>query len=219
MNVDVIIDDVRVRGFGKSFDSLGPSVFTEAKGLSFQPVSGVPSDGAKCSATTSVYYESIGRSDVPVFLLERLAAGDIVQGPGASFLNPSHSIGSLIHSFASNDHRRHADDRRRPDRDGQDHVQARPDRAGGVSGYKGVGLNIVCNNVCLGDLRPLRENADFSRLEKLGPARVARTDPGVDERVDSAPRRALARERRSLDEAARAPDADLRDALRRDFDV
>ncbi|KAL8283634.1 hypothetical protein RQP46_005429 [Phenoliferia psychrophenolica] len=81
MNVDIIIDDVRVRGVGKSFDSLGPSVFTEAKGLTFKTVDVAPAVDAKCSATTSVYYESIGRTDAPVFLLERLDAGDLIKGP------------------------------------------------------------------------------------------------------------------------------------------
>lgn len=88
-NVDIIVDDVRVRGVGKSFDSLGDSVFTEAKKLEFKAVGREPSkedrQGAqqgKCAETASVYFEEKGRVEVPVFLLERLEAGDLVEGPG-----------------------------------------------------------------------------------------------------------------------------------------
>jgi 5-oxoprolinase (ATP-hydrolysing) len=88
MNVDITIDDVRVRGVGKSFDSLGPSVFTEASCLSFVPVTRAPEPStsgekrSKCAEMASVYYESHGRLSVPVYLLERLVAGDLVEGPG-----------------------------------------------------------------------------------------------------------------------------------------
>jgi 5-oxoprolinase (ATP-hydrolysing) len=89
-NVDIIIDDVRVRGVGKSFDSLGDSVFTEVKRLNFKAAGREPSahteDGtqqSKCAEKASVYYEEKGRVEVPVFLLERLEAGDLIEGPGA----------------------------------------------------------------------------------------------------------------------------------------
>lgn len=89
-NTDIIIDDVRVRGVGKSFDSLGDSVFTELKKLDFtsvdrDSVSGAAGEGegkTKCAELASVYYEEQGRVEVPVFLLERLEAGDSVEGPG-----------------------------------------------------------------------------------------------------------------------------------------
>lgn len=82
--VEIVVDDVRVRGVGKSFDSLGDSVFTEVKKLSFKPADRQPSEGkaeSKCAELASVYYESAGRVEVPVFLLERLEAGDVVEGP------------------------------------------------------------------------------------------------------------------------------------------
>ena len=81
MTNEMTIDDVRVRGIGRSFDTLGPSVFSEAASLSFVAVSRSPATGA-CSETTSVYFELGGRREVPVFLLERLRAGDRVDGPG-----------------------------------------------------------------------------------------------------------------------------------------
>lgn len=90
-NVDIIVDDVRVRGVGKSFDSLGDSVFTEVKKLDFKAAEREPStegkEGAqqsKCAEMVSVYYEEKGRVEVPVFLLERLEAGDLIEGPGES---------------------------------------------------------------------------------------------------------------------------------------
>ncbi|GAA6004515.1 hypothetical protein JCM10207_000913 [Rhodosporidiobolus poonsookiae] len=83
MDAPIIVDDVRVRGVGKSFDSLGPSVFSEAKELDFKAVSREKGDGedAKCEEVASTYFEEGGRVDVPVYLLERLEAGDLVEGP------------------------------------------------------------------------------------------------------------------------------------------
>lgn len=85
MNVPVTVDDVRVRGVGKSFESLGRSVFEEAASLSFSPLPRTPDD-KKCAETASVYFEEGGRRDVPVYLLEKLDAGDLVEGPGQSLL-------------------------------------------------------------------------------------------------------------------------------------
>lgn len=82
MNNEMTIDDVRVRGVGRSFDDLGPSVFAEAASLPFVAVPTTPEGESACSETTSVYFEEGGRRDVPVFLLERLGAGDRVDGPG-----------------------------------------------------------------------------------------------------------------------------------------
>lgn len=101
--VDAVVDDVRVRGVGKSFDSLGESVFTEVKQLSFEsierkPSSGGSEGGSKCAEMTSVYYESTGRCETPVFLLERLEAGDLIEGPG-EFL-PTSLLLSRAHLFS-----------------------------------------------------------------------------------------------------------------------
>lgn len=87
MEAPIIVDDVRVRGVGKSFDSLGQSVWAEAKEVDFRAIGREParegSEGGKCEETASVYYDGVGRVDVPVYLLERLEAGDLVEGPGA----------------------------------------------------------------------------------------------------------------------------------------
>ncbi|SCV69133.1 BQ2448_2153 [Microbotryum intermedium] len=89
MNAEITIDDVRVRGVGKSFDSLGPSVWDELKSLEFKQIgAGKKEAGAtesssdnKRDETASVYFESQGRVDVPVFSLDQLDKGDLVQGP------------------------------------------------------------------------------------------------------------------------------------------
>jgi len=75
----VLVDDVKVRGIGKTFDSLGPSVFAEVSDPSFERRE-VGKD--KADATHSTYFDEIGRvEDTPVFLLDRLDVGDEVRGP------------------------------------------------------------------------------------------------------------------------------------------
>ncbi|GAA6037141.1 hypothetical protein JCM8097_008756 [Rhodosporidiobolus ruineniae] len=76
MDAPIIVDDVRVRGVGKSFDSLGKSVFQEANELDFRPL-----EQAAGGETASTYFEETGRVDVPVHMLEKLSAGDLVEGP------------------------------------------------------------------------------------------------------------------------------------------
>jgi 5-oxoprolinase (ATP-hydrolysing) len=92
MNAPIIVDDVRVRGVGKSFDSLGKSVWAEVAELEgqgegeFREVSREVEKGGKCEETASTYFEEGGRRDVPVYVLEKLEAGDVVKGPGTSTL-------------------------------------------------------------------------------------------------------------------------------------
>jgi 5-oxoprolinase (ATP-hydrolysing) len=74
----VVVDDVRVRGIGATFDSLGPSVFEELKTLARTRV---PADSPKRSGTHATYFERVGRVQTPVFELGRLAVGDEVRGP------------------------------------------------------------------------------------------------------------------------------------------
>ena len=76
----VMVDDVRVRGIGKTFDTLGESVFAESARLSFVPVG---LEEGKKEGMASMYFEKMGRVDVPVFLLEKLGTGDLVRGPAA----------------------------------------------------------------------------------------------------------------------------------------
>ncbi|KAH9946380.1 5-oxoprolinase [Epithele typhae] len=73
----VVVDDVKVRGIGKTFDSLGESVYEEVAKLERRPVGREKADSAY-----STYFDSVGRvEDTPVFLLEGLAVGDEVKGP------------------------------------------------------------------------------------------------------------------------------------------
>ncbi|KIK56445.1 hypothetical protein GYMLUDRAFT_62060 [Collybiopsis luxurians FD-317 M1] len=88
----IIVDDIKVRGIGKTFDTLGESVYAEIERLqssnAIKPVnsSDVTSGSAKpekADTTRSVYFEEpVGRVDnTPVFLLEKLQVGDEVYGP------------------------------------------------------------------------------------------------------------------------------------------
>ncbi|BGP34896.1 hypothetical protein JCM10296v2_006720 [Rhodotorula toruloides] len=76
----VIVDDVRVRGIGRTFDSLGESVHAEVRKTTFSPA-GVDAKAEK--SRTSMYFEQTGRVDVPVYLLDNLATGDLAAGPSA----------------------------------------------------------------------------------------------------------------------------------------
>jgi len=74
----IIVDDIKVRGIGKTFDSLGDSVYSEITRLEQRPVGKDKSD-----TRYSVYFDKVGRvDDTPVFLLDRLEVGDIIEGPG-----------------------------------------------------------------------------------------------------------------------------------------
>lgn len=73
----VIVDDVKVRGIGKTFDTLGESVFDEVAHIGTRAV-----DPAKADGAYSVYFDGVGRvKDTPVYLLESLSVGDTVKGP------------------------------------------------------------------------------------------------------------------------------------------
>ncbi|KAJ3558242.1 hypothetical protein NM688_g1038 [Phlebia brevispora] len=73
----IIVDDVKVRGIGKTFDSLGESVFSELEKLQTRPV-----DRSKADTTYSVYFDRVGRvKDTPVFQFKSLHVGDKLEGP------------------------------------------------------------------------------------------------------------------------------------------
>lgn len=72
---DVIVDDVRVRGIGKSFRHSEETVDKQLKALKQQAVS----DKKKLNSQ-QVYFEG-GRQDTPVFKLEDLEVGDSIPGP------------------------------------------------------------------------------------------------------------------------------------------
>lgn len=73
----IVVDDIKVRGLGKTFDSLGESVFQEIKHLEQRSVS-----KSKADTTYSVYFDGVGRvEDTPVYLLDKLQMGEVVEGP------------------------------------------------------------------------------------------------------------------------------------------
>lgn len=68
----------QVRGIGKTFDTLGESVYAEVAKLATNPVDVAARVDARCS----VYFDRVGRVDgTPVFLLDKLAVGDVLDGP------------------------------------------------------------------------------------------------------------------------------------------
>ncbi|KAI0040432.1 5-oxoprolinase [Auriscalpium vulgare] len=73
----IVVDDVKVRGIGKTFDSLGPSVFEELRTLQTRAV-----EKTRASSVHSVYFDRVGRVDeTPVFELPILDVGDAIEGP------------------------------------------------------------------------------------------------------------------------------------------
>ena len=72
---DIIVDDVRARGIGKSFEGLERTVDMQLKDIKPQD-SGV----GKRYGVSQVYFEG-GRQETPIYKLEDLDIGDRVQGP------------------------------------------------------------------------------------------------------------------------------------------
>ena len=73
----IIVDDIKVRGIGKTFDNLGESVFSEVEEMQTRAV-----ERKKADTTWSVYFDRVGRvQDTPVYLLPSLDVGDVIEGP------------------------------------------------------------------------------------------------------------------------------------------
>ena len=72
---DIIVDDIRVRGIGKSFEGLEKTVDQQLKEIH-------PKDlkDKKRYGTSNVYFEG-GRQDTPIYKLNDLDVGDRIQGP------------------------------------------------------------------------------------------------------------------------------------------
>jgi len=84
----IIVDDIKVRGIGKTFDSLGQSVYAELAQLTSNLINppsstpAAPSPQNKLETHHSVYFDKLGRvPDTPVYLLDKLEIGDMVMGP------------------------------------------------------------------------------------------------------------------------------------------
>lgn len=73
---DTIVDDVRVRGIGKSFEGLEKTVDRQLKDITAKDIS----SNDKEYGRRSVYFEE-GRVDTPIYKLEDLDNGDRIKGP------------------------------------------------------------------------------------------------------------------------------------------
>lgn len=73
---DIIVDDVRVRGIGKSFEGLGKTVDQQLKDIQPKDVK----SGDKEYKRSKVYFDG-GRQDTPIYKLEDLSVGDRIKGP------------------------------------------------------------------------------------------------------------------------------------------
>lgn len=74
---DIIVDDVRVRGIGKSFTYKDKTVDQQLKEVKRASVDG---KSGKRHGTSQVYFEG-GRVETPIYKLEDLAIGDEITGP------------------------------------------------------------------------------------------------------------------------------------------
>ncbi|MCJ1263646.1 hypothetical protein MMC22_003516 [Lobaria immixta] len=72
---DIIVDDIRARGIGKSFEGLEKTVDEQLKEVSSRDLG-----KEKRYRMAQVYFEG-GRRDTPIYKLEDLNVGDRVQGP------------------------------------------------------------------------------------------------------------------------------------------
>ncbi|EPX72708.1 oxoprolinase [Schizosaccharomyces octosporus yFS286] len=95
---DIIIDDIRVRASGKSFDHKEPSVDAQLKDMKFVEVEGSVSSGIK-----KVFFDG-KRMDCPIFLLENLSSGVKIAGPSIivdktqTIVIPPGSIARILNS-------------------------------------------------------------------------------------------------------------------------
>ena len=72
---DIIVDDVRVRGIGKSFEGMEKTVDDQLKEVKPKTV-----DEKKAYTSSEVYFEG-GRQKTTIYKLEELEVGDRVKGP------------------------------------------------------------------------------------------------------------------------------------------
>ena len=79
-NKAIIVDDIKVRGIGKTFDSLGESVYEELRHIQKKDAKEVLS---KKDRESSVYFgDGLGRVNrTPVYQLGNLSVGDVIHGP------------------------------------------------------------------------------------------------------------------------------------------
>ncbi|KAK7750892.1 hypothetical protein SLS62_007155 [Diatrype stigma] len=77
---DVIVDDVRVRGIGRSFRYRDRTVDQQLRDVRRQPIDSQGQGQKKEHGKSQVYFEG-GRWETPIYKLVDLAVGDEIQGP------------------------------------------------------------------------------------------------------------------------------------------
>ncbi|KAJ3104895.1 hypothetical protein HDU97_008753 [Phlyctochytrium planicorne] len=75
---NIIIDDLRIRGIGKSTSRVSATVYKDLKTITRCRLK----EGNKVSTVVSAYWDEIGRQNTPVYLLNELSLGDEIAGPG-----------------------------------------------------------------------------------------------------------------------------------------
>ncbi|KAI9796390.1 MAG: hypothetical protein M1825_000632 [Sarcosagium campestre] len=73
---DIIIDDIRVRGIGKSFEGLDKTIDQQLRSISPYDLN----SSEKICGKGNVYFEG-GRQETPIYKLESLDVGDRIKGP------------------------------------------------------------------------------------------------------------------------------------------
>lgn len=97
-NKDIIIDDIRIRASGKSFQSKEPSVDAQLKELKFEPV-----QKSLATCVKDIYFEG-GRVPSEVYSLDNLPVGTIVNGPSLivdktqTIVVPPKAVARILHT-------------------------------------------------------------------------------------------------------------------------
>ncbi|VUC23980.1 unnamed protein product [Clonostachys rosea] len=73
---NVLLEDIRVRGIGQSMDDTNESPYKELQSVNTFDVSEKPID-----SRSSVYFSQTGWADTPIYRLETLQPGGLIQGP------------------------------------------------------------------------------------------------------------------------------------------
>ena len=77
----IMVDDIRVKGIGRSFDSLGESVHEEFKRLSSSSGGFKTSEAVAKAPKRKIYFDEEGRIETPIVRLKDVQTGEKVEGP------------------------------------------------------------------------------------------------------------------------------------------
>jgi 5-oxoprolinase (ATP-hydrolysing) len=90
---DILVDDIRVRGIGQSFETPEKTVDQQLKELKTKEV-----DTSKKHSTQKVYFEG-GHKDTDIYVLDKLEVGDKIAGP-AIIIDETQTIVVVPHATA-----------------------------------------------------------------------------------------------------------------------